>query len=159
MLFQWTYLPTISFLLTGFWKENSLWHRDIDICWYGNDNIEPIKVRCCSHHTTYLEIQGLAFYGCHSSTWWRHQMETISVLLAICAGNSPVNGEFPTQRPVTRSFDVFSDLHLNKWLSKQSWGWWFETLSCPLWRHYNGTWTNSVEDGWGSGSHNWNLTL
>ena len=38
--------------------------------------------------------------------WWRHQMETFSALLAICAGNSPVPGEFPTQRPVTRSFDV-----------------------------------------------------
>ena len=46
-------------------------------------------------------------------------------------------GEFPTQRPVTRSFDVFSDLRLNKRLSKQPWGWWFETLSCPLWRHCN----------------------
>ena len=50
-------------------------------------------------------------------------------------GNSPVLGEFPTQRPVTRSFDVFFDLHLNKWLSKELWGWWFETPSCPLWRH------------------------
>ena len=39
--------------------------------------------------------------------WWRHQMETFSALLAICAGNSPV----PAQR-------------------------WFKTLSCPLWRHY-----------------------
>ena len=39
--------------------------------------------------------------------WWRHQMETFSALLAICAGNSPVPGEFPTQRPVTRSCDVF----------------------------------------------------
>ena len=71
-------------------------------------------------------------------TWWRHQMETFSVLLAICAGNSPVPGEFPTQRPVTRSFDVYFDLRPNKWLSKQSWGWWFETLSCSLWRHRNG---------------------
>ena len=53
-------------------------------------------------------------------------------------GNSPVTGEFPTQRPVTRSFDVFFDLRLNKRFSKQSWGWWFETLSCPLWRHPNG---------------------
>ena len=44
-------------------------------------------------------------------TWWRHQMETFSVLLAICAGNSPVPGEFPAQRPVTRSSDVFFDLH------------------------------------------------
>ena len=68
-------------------------------------------------------------------TWWRHQMETFSALLAICAGNSPVPGEFPAQRPVTRIFDVFFDLGLNKRLSKQSWGWWFETLSRPLWRH------------------------
>ena len=46
-------------------------------------------------------------------------------------------GEVPTQRPVTRSFDVFFDLHPNKRLSKQWWGWWFETQSCPLWRHRN----------------------
>ena len=45
-------------------------------------------------------------------------METFSTLLAICARNSPVTGEFHTQRPVTRSFDVFSDLRLNKRLSK-----------------------------------------
>ena len=67
-------------------------------------------------------------------TWWRHQMETFPALLVICAGNSLVPGEFPTQRPVTRSFDIFFDLCLNKRLSKQSWGWWFETLSRPLWR-------------------------
>ena len=71
----------------------------------------------------------------HGTTWWRHQMETFSALLAICAGNSPVTGEFPTQRPVTRSFGVFFDLCLNKRLSKQSWGWWFETPSRPLWCH------------------------
>ena len=46
-------------------------------------------------------------------------------------------GEFPAQTPVTRSFDVFFDLRLNKRLSKQWWGWWFETLSHPLWRHRN----------------------
>ena len=46
-------------------------------------------------------------------------------------------GEFPTQRPVTRSFDLFFDLRLNKPLSKQPWGWWFETLSRSLWRHRN----------------------
>ena len=68
--------------------------------------------------------------------WWRHQMETFSALLAICAGNSPVTGEFPAQRPVTRGFDDFFD-RLNKRLSKQSWGWGFETLSRPLWRHCN----------------------
>ena len=39
-------------------------------------------------------------------------METYSALLAICAGNLPVTGKFPAQRPVTRSFDVFFDLRL-----------------------------------------------
>ena len=46
-------------------------------------------------------------------------------------------GEFPTQRPVTRSFDVFLDLRLNKRLSKQPRGWWFKTQSWSLWRHCN----------------------
>ena len=73
-----------------------------------------------------------------SFAWWRHQIETPSALLAICAGNSTVPGEFPTQRPVTRGSDVFFDLHPNKRLSKQSWGRWFETPSGPLWRHCNG---------------------
>ena len=41
-------------------------------------------------------------------------METSSALLALCAGNSPVTGEFPAQRPVTQSFGVFFDLRLNK---------------------------------------------
>ena len=45
-------------------------------------------------------------------------MEQFSALLAICAGNSPVPGEFPAQMPVTRSFDVFCDLRLYKGLSK-----------------------------------------
>ena len=68
-----------------------------------------------------------------TESWWRHQMETFSALLAICA----VTGEFPAQRPETRNIDVFFDLRLNKRLSKQSWGWWFETPSRSLWRHCN----------------------
>ena len=47
-------------------------------------------------------------------------------------------GEFPTQRPVTLSFNVIFDLRLNQRLSKQPWSWWFETLPRPLWRHCNG---------------------
>ena len=47
------------------------------------------------------------------------------------------HGEFPSQRPVTRIFDVFFDLRLNNPLSKQPWGWWFETPSRSLWRHCN----------------------
>ena len=46
-------------------------------------------------------------------------METFSALLAICAGKSPVPGEFPPQGPVTRSFDVIFDLRLNKRFNKQ----------------------------------------
>ena len=72
-------------------------------------------------------------------------METFSALLAICAGNCPVPDEFPTQRPVTRSFDVFFDVRLNKRLSKQ---WWFETLSHPLWRHRNAHF-NKIRGRWG----------
>ena len=63
----------------------------------------------------------------------------ISALLTIYARNSPVTGEFPAQRPVMRSFDAFFDLRPNERLSKQSWGWWFETPSRPLWRHCNGS--------------------
>ena len=63
---------------------------------------------------------------------WRHQMETFSLLLA------PLWGEWTSlQRPVTRNFDAFFDLRLNKWLSKQQRRRWFETLSRPLWRKYN----------------------
>ena len=76
------------------------------------------------------------FYGnlrpfAHNQTysWWRHWVETFSALLTLCVGNSPVIDEFPSQRPVTQSFDIFFDLRLNKWLSKQSWGWVFETPS------------------------------
>ena len=64
-------------------------------------------------------------------SWWRHQMETFSALLALCAGNSPVPGEFPAQGPATWNIDVSFDL--NGWVN----GWWFETPSHSLWRHSN----------------------
>ena len=79
------------------------------------------------------------FLGMHSVSWWRHQMETFSALLARCAGNSPVTGEFPAQRSVARSCDVSLICALNKRLSKQSRGRWFETPSGPLWRQCNVT--------------------
>ena len=78
-----------------------------------------------------------SYHALPFSPWWRHQTETFSASLAICAGNSPVTGEFPAQKPVTRSFDVFFDFRLNKRLRKQSGGWWFQTLALPLWRHRN----------------------
>ena len=57
-------------------------------------------------------------------------MDLWPTLLCFSPGNS--------QRPVTGSFDVFFNLRLNKRLSKQWWGWWFETPSRPLWRQCNG---------------------
>ena len=68
-------------------------------------------------------------------SWWRHQIETFSALLALCAGNSPVTGEFPSQMPVIQSFDVFIDMCLDKRLNKQSRRRWFETPRRSFWRH------------------------
>ena len=62
-------------------------------------------------------------------TWWRHQMETFPHYWPFVQGIH--------RSPVTRTFDVFFDLRLNKRLSKQWWRWLFETLSRPLWRHPN----------------------
>ena len=60
--------------------------------------------------------------------WWRHQMETYSALLV----NSPHRGQW-------RGALMFSLIcALNKRLSNQSWGWWYQTPSCSLWRHCNG---------------------
>ena len=77
----------------------------------------------CPRHRLYLEI--LVF------PWWRHEMETFSPLLAICAGNSP-----PVNSPHKGQWRFF-DLRLDGRLSKHSWGWWLETPSCPLWRQSN----------------------
>ena len=71
-------------------------------------------------------------------SWWRHQMEIFSALLAFCAGNSPHKGKW-------RGALVFSLIRaLNKWLSKQSRCWWFETPSSSLWRHCNDIPSNIV---------------
>ena len=73
----------------------------------------------------------------HDRSWWRHQMETFSALLAFYERNSPAIGGFPSQRPVKRSFNVFFDLRLNKRLSKPSRRRRFYTPSRSLWHHCN----------------------
>ena len=84
-------------------------------------------------------------YSICNITWWRHQKEICSALLALCAMNS--------QRPVTRSFDVFFDQRLNKRLSKQWWGWWFETPSCTLWRHSNDALVDNIHSNISHSGH------
>ena len=96
--------------------------------------------RMCHSDHSYRDIIWIC-WGLFCWWWWpwlRHQMETFSALLALWAGNSPVTGKFPAQRPVTQSFHAFFDLRLNKRLSKQSQGWWFKTPSWSLWCHRNG---------------------
>ena len=76
-------------------------------------NFEPVAEAPRLYHNRRVR-KGRVF------SWWRHQMETFSALLALCVGNSPVTGEFPAQRPVTRSFDVFFDLRLShSWVNNR----------------------------------------
>ena len=88
------------------------------------------------HHN--VRDPGVAMTGRCLSMMTSSNGNIFRVTGSLCAGNSPVTGEFPAQRPVTRSFDVFFDLRLITRLSKQSRGWWFETPSRPLWCHCNG---------------------
>ena len=84
------------------------------------------------HWTVYLACK--IFMQHDDVIKWKHFPRYWSFLRGI---HRPITGDFPAQRPVTRSFDVFFDLRLNKRLSKQRWGWWFETQSRPVLRHCN----------------------
>ena len=70
-------------------------------------------------------------------SWWRHQMGTFSAQLALCAGNSTVTAEFPPRKASDAELWCFIHLCLNKRLSKQSWGWGFETPLRSVRRHSN----------------------
>ena len=74
-------------------------------------------------------------------TWWKSSNGSIFRVTGHLCREFTGARWIPAQRPLTRSFDVFFDPRLNKRLSKQSWGWWFKTLSRPLWRHcYDMAW-------------------
>ena len=90
---------------------------------------------CCS--SCYLITQNTLFCVCVMNHMMTSSNENIFRVTGHLCGEFTGPGEFPAQRPVTRTFDVFFDLCLNKRLSKKSLGWWFETLSHPLWRHCN----------------------
>ena len=76
--------------------------------------------------------------NCHKFlAWWCHKMGTLSTLVIFCEGNPPVNSGFPSQKLVTRDFDVFFHLRRNKRLNIQSRRLWFETPLRSLWRHWN----------------------
>ena len=103
--------------------------------WVEDLTLSSMKAQLLTKATPPL-VKRLATASCRISMMTSSN-GNISASLALCPGNSPATGEFPSQRPVTRSFYVFFHLRLNKRLSKQSWGWWFEMPSHPLWRHCN----------------------
>ena len=81
---------------------------------------------------------------CVTQSWWVQLLPMMtSSNGSIFRVTGPLFGEFtghwwiPLTKAETRSLDVFFDLCQSKRLSKQSWGWWFETPSFSLWRHYN----------------------
>ena len=84
-----------------------------------------------------MKILSIYWEQFRRTSWWRHEMEPFSTLLALSAGNSPVPVNSPHKGQWRGTFDVFSDLRLNKQLSKQPWGWWFETPMWSLWRQCN----------------------
>ena len=129
------WIITLTNLLLGKWTQS----RMVPSC-FVITSCTPCsgRVNVFRYHSTYyIPLTTFSFY--------EHNMMTSSngnifrVTGPLC-GEFTGPGEFPTQRPVTRSFDVFFDLRLNKRLSKHSWGWWFETLSWSLWRHHNELW-------------------
>ena len=106
------------------------------------DPLKPDNITTANRNTTKVNAYSMecTVISPGKVSMMTSSMEKNPALLALCAANSPVTGEFPAQRPVTRSFDVFFDPRLNKWLSKRSWGWWFDTPLRSLWRHYNEIW-------------------
>ena len=115
-------------------------HANSYIFWYITMLLCALKMQICQQLISEM-------------TWWRHLMETFYALLAICAGNSPVSGEFPAQRPVTHSFEVFFRLRLNKRLIEQSLDWWFETPPRSLWRQCNDVLCRIIFQGFNNRCH------
>ena len=72
---------------------------------------------------------------CVAYPWWHHQMETVSALLALCAENSPVTGEFPHNGQLRGALMISWISAWKKRLSKQARRQWLHTPSCSLWRH------------------------
>ena len=93
------------------------------------------------------------------SFWKTSSNRNIFGVTGPCEENPPVPIGFHPQRPVTRSFDVFFDLHLNKRLSKQSRRWWFEAPSHTLWRHCDVSHSNHKTKPDDENSYFWIFTI
>ena len=113
----------------------SIWWRHKGRLKNGAQFVAVIKLSSCwgsLSKTSQWRLPLIAGLSCHDDVIkWKH----FPPYWALCEGNPPVIGEFPSQRPVTRSFDVFFHLRLNQRLCKQSRRRWFDTPSHSLWRH------------------------
>ena len=120
----------------GMWLHQRQWGNLL--CIYGNSLIisNQNKTRQSANHVNNFGMRSMSLLSAKIS-WWHHQMCRLSALPVLCAGNSLVTSEYPSQMPVTRSFDIFFDLRLNKRLNKQPRCRWFATPSRWLWRRYN----------------------
>ena len=109
------------------WIAMEMWDQ------WAMDDVKPrlpqgTRIRRSHHHRGRLEINRMM-------ESWECMMTSSNGNIFCVTGH--LCGEFTTQRPVTRSFDIFFDLHHNKRLSKQSWGWWFATPLHSLWHPPN----------------------
>ena len=145
---------------SGRWKKVALcpWYltRYCDkTSWTGTAHIWNSNINCAIHET----IMGFDWSIFLGLFYWHRDNSTIAAVpvnsleghgmmtssngnifrvIGLLCEEFTVTGEFPSQRPATRNFDVFFDLHMNKRLSKQPRRQWFETSSSSLWRHCNG---------------------
>ena len=132
LILNW-HLRTLLFPLMLAWTTSSCWTNpglagDVETPWRSRD--ATVMMSPIIFTFWYPVSKGVVFMMTSSNG------NIFRVTGPLC-GEFTGPGEFPAQRPVTRSFDVFFDLRTNKRLSKQPWGWWFETPSWSLWRHCN----------------------
>ena len=99
-----------------------------------------VYVIYCHHCTHYWVLMFMRLQWMIWLCMMTSSNRNIFRVTALCAGNSPVTGEFPSQRPATRNFDAFFDMRLNKRWSKQSICRWYQTPTRSLWRQCNDGW-------------------
>ena len=124
------------------WKQFKCWYRCLIAEFYLTNAIIFHYFRLQSNNLLWITLLTVPPKHVYNESYmdkWRFSMMTSS------NGNIfRVTGhlcwEFTARSPVTRSSDVFFDVHPSKRLSKQWWGWWFQTPSGLLWGHRNGKW-------------------
>ena len=111
------------------------------ICAWANDWVNNRDAGDLRRHRAHYDVTVMQFLKESVDLYMSHMMTSSNGNIFRITGHLCEEftgpGEFPARRPVTRSFDVYFDLRLNKRLSKQSKRRWFETQSHPLWRDCN----------------------